>query len=80
MNTSLFECVVKHMAEYEDLFHDVAKLCSVILIFFLIDTNRSRRSLLNAQNSLLIFAGLCVHHLVFTKLLCVKFDCEESKE
>ena len=71
---SLFECHIQNLSQYDTLFHDIAKLCTLVLVYFLFNQESNQDLyIFNSHNSMLFFLGLCVYHLIFKFILDVQF-------
>lgn len=70
---SLFLIIFKKFQKYEDLFHDIAKLSAMVLIYFIFSSQHVKTYIFDVPNTLLLITGLFAYHLVFTKILRVEF-------
>jgi len=69
MTKSLFECIL-NSDEYIDYLDDIAKLCAIIIMYYVLHSgDQNTLYLFDAENSIIIFIGLNAYHLIFNKIL-----------
>ena len=69
MNKSLFECILTS-DDYINYLDDIAKLCAIIVIYYILHSGDVNTTyLFNDENSIILFIGLNIYHLIFNKIL-----------
>ena len=70
----MFHLTIYKFEEYEELFNHLALFASIILAYYIFSSEENVSVyLFDAANTLILLIGLLLYHLVFIKMLIVKF-------
>ena len=67
-NTSLISFMT-----YEYIIHDLMKLYSLVLVYYVLSNSKNLVYLFDVQNTIVLTFGIIAYHLVFSRIISFKF-------